>query len=364
MLTTTALQQFKSLNNNISLFTNDEASGAINAYINTLAKNTVKNYIIRVNDYLISITGLDINTITWNQLKQISYTDSATYQQYLISKGNSNKTINQKMGGIKAMFEFLATKYPQHNINPTNATVVKLSESEHDSKSHGSLSEEEVYNLFDFCKTMKYKPQSQQLFFETLFTTALRFDAVRTMTIKNIHHVINPETKQMIYIIKIRDKSKDRTIAIPDDLALRLLNENTNNDIIFKINNHDRIFEFGDQSLRFTLESFCKEYNIDNERNIKLHSLKKAAINHALLITNGNITEVAKFAGHSNSNTTLKYYTDMHINYDEQLSMRIGKNDNDIVKLQELSKEELLNLIEKAGIGTVKKLVHLLEHSK
>lgn len=359
----TTLEKFKS-SNNILLLINDEASGAINAYINTLAKNTIKNYIGRVNDYLISITGHTINNITWKQLKTITYTDSAAYQQYLISKSNSNKTINQKMGGIKAMFEFLATKYPQHHINPTNATVVKLTESQHQSRSYGSLTEKEVYNLFDFCETIKYKPQSQKLFFETLFITGLRFDAVRTMTNKNIHNVINPETKQMIYIIKIVDKSKDRTIAIPDDLALRLLNELANNDIVFKMKNPHRIFEFGDQSIRLTLELFCKKYNIDETRNIKLHSLKTTAINHALNITNGNIIEVAKFAGHSTSNTTLKYYTNMHVDYNDQLSMRMDKNQNDITILQALSKEELLNLIEKSGIGTVKKLVHVLDINK
>ena len=358
----TALEKFK-YNTKISILTNTEASGAIKSYIATLAKTTISNYTGRINDYIYFITGSDIHSITWKQLKSITYTDSATYQQYLISKGNKNKSINQKMGGIKAMFEFLAVKYPQHNINPINGTVVKLPESEHENNPYGSLSEEEIYNLFSLCETVKYKPLSQKLFFETLFTTGLRFDAVRRMTTKNIHHIKDPETKSMVYVIKNVDKSKDRTIAIPDELAIRLLNEPNNNDIVFKINNPDRIFEFGDQSLRVTLEKFCKLYNIEESRNIKLHSIKKAAVNNALIITNGNITEVAKFAGHSCANTTLKYYTDMHTNYTEQLSMRMGKNDNDIEKLKELSKEELLLLIEKAGVSTTKKLVNILEHS-
>jgi hypothetical protein len=73
-----------------------------------------------------------------------------------------------------------------------------------------------------------------------------------------------------------------------DDLILLL-----NNDIVFKVNNPDRIFDSGDQSVRVTLESFCKKYGIEESRNIQLHSIKKAAVNSALTITNGNITGIS-----------------------------------------------------------------------
>ena len=356
----TAIQQFKS--NNVSLFLNDEESGAIKSYLKTLAKNTQDNYKGRFNKYFQAITNSTIDNITWEQLSQITYTDSATYQQYLVNEGKmKNKTINETMSAISKMFNFLSIKYPQHNINPSNATLVNLFESEHENNSYGSLSEEEIYSLFSYCEKVKYKPLSQKLFFETLFITALRFDAVRTLTINNIHNILDPETKQMVYVIKTVDKSKNRTIAIPNQLALRLLDEPKNNDTVFKLDNPDRIFDFGEQAIKNTLTKFCKANNIDESRNIKLHSIKKAAVNNALTITNGNITEVAKFAGHNSANTTLKYYTDMHTNYTEQLSMRTGYDKNDMRKLDNLSRTELLELIDKAGVGTIKKLVNIME---
>lgn len=358
----TALENFKLNNTNITLFTNDEASGAIKSYIKTKSINTAKNYQDWFNDYLLTITSSDINSITWEEIIKITYTDSATYQQYLINKGNSNKTINQKMGAIKSMFKFLCEKYPNHNISSSAISVVDLPVSAHQTNSYGILEEDEVYSLFDYClEQVKYKPKSQQLFFEVLYTTALRFDAVRTLTTDNISHIVDPKSKQKVYIIKVVDKSKDRTIAITDALALRLLSEPNNNDIVFKINNPNRIFEFGDKSLRATLDKFCLSNNIDAIRNITLHSIKKAAVNNALEITNGNITQVAIYAGHSSPNTTLQYYANKNTSYMEQISMNIQKDDNDMVKLGELSKEELLRLIEGSGVGTIKKLVRMIK---
>lgn len=357
----TALEKFKS-SSNISLLTNTEASGAIKSYMTTKAKTTQKNYISRFNEYFSLLFNSTVDTITWEQIKSITYTSTTRFQQYLLDKGNNNKSINQKMSSIDELFKFLAKKYPEHGINIENTSVVKLFESEHQSNPHGILEEDEVYALFDYClEQVSYKPSAQRLFFETLYITALRFDAVRTLTTDNITHVVDPKSKQKVYIIKVVDKSKDRTIAIPDSLALRLLAEKDNNDIVFKINNPTRIFEFGDKSLRNTLDKFCLSYGIEDDRNITLHSIKKAAVNNALEITNGNITQTAIYAGHSSPNTTLGYYAKKNTSYMEQISMSTQKDDNDMVKLGELSKEELLKLIEGSGVGTMKKLVRMIK---
>ena len=70
------------------------------------------------------------------------------------------------------------------------------------------------------------------------------------------------------------------------------------------------------------------------------------------------------FGGHSHINTTLKHYADKNKNYTEQISMRVAKDDKDMLRLQKLGKTDLLMLIERAGIGTVKKLVNMINDKK
>jgi len=362
----TKLQEFQSTNN-VSLFINDEASQAIQSYLNTMktkSQKTYDNYKGRFNDYFSVITGKDLNTITWDDIKSITYGNAAAYQQYLINKGNKNISINQKLGAINALFSHLATKYPQHNINPGAIAVVELPVSQHNSNSHGILDKDEVYALFNYCDTHDYKPKSQRLFFETLFITALRLDAILTLSTKNIHHVTDNKTKSKVYVIKVVDKAKDRTVAISDSLAERLLAEPVNNDNPAHKDDPTRIFGFSEKALTRTLRMFCESHGIGAERNIVIHSIKKATCNFALEATNGNIAEVAKYLGHNNPATTMKHYADMTTGYSNQLSMTLHEEDNGIEKLQDLTKEELLSLIEKSGIGTVKKLIGLMENGK
>ena len=273
----TALQRYKSTK--VSILTNEEASGAIMSYINTCTKSnqTKKNYTLWFNHYFNIICGKSINAVTWDNLKALTYTDTATYQEYLLNnEKNSPSTVNQKLGAIKSMFEFICRKYPEQNLNPNVLTAVKLNVSKHDIKSHGILKESEVKALLNYCtiSNVPYKPEMQKLFFETMFITALRYDACLKLTTNQIKQIEDTETGKLVYVIKNIDKAKDRTIAITDSLAKRLLS--AKNTITSKEATQDtaynfksnRIFTLSDKAIRQTLASFCASNNITEDRNI------------------------------------------------------------------------------------------------
>lgn len=364
----TALQRYKS-NKNITMYTNDEASGAINSYIETCtkSKSTKKNYKIWFSHYFNIICGKDINNITWNNLKALTYTDTSTYQDYLLNnEKNSHSTVNQKLGAIKSMFEFICSKYPEQNLNPNILTAVKLNVSKHDIKSHGILKESEFKALLDYCllSNVTYKPDMQKLFFETMFITALRETACLNITTDQIVQIEEPTTGKLVYVIKNIDKSKDRTIAISDSLAERLLNsrdtlslrQSQRDNIYFKSN---RIFTLSIPAISKTLAAFCNHHNIPKDRNITLHSIRNTTCNYALEMTNGNITETANYMGHSNIQTTYDFYTNKQVSYTNQLSLTLHDKSISIDSLKDLSKEELLDLINSAGDMVIKKLIDL-----
>jgi integrase len=256
-------------------------------------------------------------------------------------------------------------KYPEQNIDVKILSSVELKVSKHDIKSHGILKDIEVKALLDYCDNISYKPAMQRLFFETMFITALRHDACLNLTTDQIKHIEDPDSKQMVYVIKQTDKSKARDIAISDSLTERLLKSKNiiSEEELLKDTRYDfasnRIFTLSEKAITKTLKQFCKSTNISEDRNISLHSIRNATCNYALKQTNGNITETAKYMGHSSIKTTFDFYTDQSVSYTNQLSITLHDNSISTDELSDLTKEELLDLISKAGNGIVKQLIDL-----
>jgi site-specific recombinase XerD len=237
--------------------------------------------------------------------------------------------------------------------------------SKHEIKHHGIFQEVELRALLNYCDTITYKPAMQKLFFETMFVTALREDACLNLTTDQIKHIPDPKSQQLIYVIQKMDKSKDRDIAIGDSLAERLLNVRNNltqeeslKDARYKFESN-RIFTLSEKAVTKTLKKFCKANNISEDRNISLHSIRNTTCNYALQQTNGNIHQVSSLMGHSNINTTADFYADRMVSYTNQLSITLHDNSISTDELSDLTKEELLDLISKAGNGVVKQLIDL-----
>jgi integrase/recombinase XerD len=371
----TALQEYTSKKNNISLLVNMEASGAIQSYIQKCSKSKSKrtktNYTSWFNNYFLVITGKDINNVTWNDIAKISYTHVVAYQGYLEDRGNCANSINKKLSAIETMLKFLSLKYPEQNINTQILNSIKAKVSKHEIKRHGLFKESEFRALLDYCNSdnVSYKPEMQKLFFETMFITALREDACLTLTTNQIKHIIDPESQNLIYIIQKVDKAKDREIAISDSLAERLLNARKNitkeeavKDMRYNFA-HNRIFTLSEKAVTKTLKQFCKANNIEEDRNISLHSVRNTTCNYALKQTH-DIYKVQLLMGHANINTTADFYAEQMISYADQLSIVLHDKNISIDELSDLTKDELLMLISKAGNGIIKQLIDLKNKSK
>jgi len=348
----TAIEELK----NVRLFNKETASSAIELYLNSKGRasaNTRKNYVCWFSDYFSAVLGKSLNNIEWDDIKKITYQDNLMYQEYLLNKGNLAQSVNKKLSAIKTLFEELSRH--DNDINLKIFNIRPLMVSDLSVNSYGSLSEKEINKLFEFSSKEYFKPKLQSLFFRVLFITAIRYKSILNMTADQIVYLDDAGTGKKVWAIQLRDKGKDETTAIPDELAQELLKHRLPN---------NKIFGITEKPLRRTLKKFLKYHKIDTSRNITLHSIKKSASDYAYANSGGDIASVAKFSHHRNIQTTFKYYLKKNDSLTKQLSYSLHQDKPDLGLLQGLSKVELIKLIKRSGDSTIRHLISLIEHKE
>lgn len=346
----TAIEKMKQ----VRIFNNEEASIIIKNYLNKMKEKsaqTFRAYNTAFNDYFFSIVGKTVDNITWDDILKITYNDSLLYQEYLRNeKKNSPSTINSRMSPVRKLFQHLI----KHNkdINLSVVSVERMDVNPDEVKTIGTLSEKEINNLFDFCSQRKYKPSLQHLYFKTLFITMLRREVILNLNVNQLKKIKVDELNKEVYVIKTSQKRRHEMTAIPDELAFELIEHSKNNPNgdIFKNN-------INIKSLELTLDKFCEEYNLPEERNISLHSLKKAGTDFVYYHSGKDIVRTAKASHHNSIDTTYKNYLLKNESPVDQLSYSLHQNKPDINELKDLSKKQLLQLIEECDSHILRQLI-------
>lgn len=312
------------------------------------SKNTRSAYQRYYRDMFIYMTGKSMEQITYSDIKSIDKQRVKDHRQHLKSKGQAASTINQKIFACKSLWDDLREDNIV-NVNPFDLKPLTQEEN-----NHGSLTYEEVQNLYQFCLQQKYKPMTQKLYFEFLFVLTCRKHVAQTLTWDQIKRELDIDSNKMVLVVNFtgdnRDKGKSIKKAITDEFYNRLKEnyedeKETNNKVFCGIYN---------ATYDNTLKAFCKEYNIDPDRDIVQHSLKSSGLDY-IQGAIGDINVTAQAAQHSNIQTTYQRYLNKNKKYSSQPSYMLHENFN-IDLLRDLDKEELLGLIEKAGQETIVKL--------
>lgn len=325
---------------------NESVHNFVESFLNTVKResiNTEKNYRGHIKQFFSYAFGKETNQITWEELKSIKNKLVENYIDFLLEKHTAS-SINSKISCLKAMMDFIIVDVPDIKRNVFKRKKMLSQEP----NSYDSLTDIECHNLFEFAKEQKYKGLAQSLFFKTSYYTAIRKSAVLSITWSNIKQKVDKDTGALIWIIQVKDKrNKYDEVAISDVFyeelcqLKNLLTQST-----------DKLFDFDHRVLYNTLDAFCEKYKIDRTaRNIGIHSLKRSSGNMAYKLSGGNIKLLQEHLHHSSPAMSL-HYLDGNNSYTKQLSYQID-NKFDINSLKEYSKEQLLQAIDKCGVGTI-----------
>lgn len=321
------------------------------------SKNTERNYRSNYREFFRMVTEKEMEFATWEEVLKITYSDVMRYRNEL-KKINVNKTINTKVASLITLYRHLRRE--NNKIDLGVVDLAKLPEREEDSKQYGSLTEDEVESLLEHCRALppRQKPLEKELFFKLAFVTAIRVQALLNLTWGDIRY-LKDTNGERVRVIEVRDKGKLDKTPITDELYEELLQLKENDmfeQLSLEEKKDDKVVKISDKALRRTLNNFCEEQGIDEERNIVLHSLKKASLDKVYGATN-NINVTARHGHHSGVEMVYRHYEGKNESLSDRPSFSMFDGKLDTTRLEDLSKEELLKAIGECSEFTVNEIL-------
>ena len=321
--------------------------------------NTARSYEGYYREFFRITLNKEMEFVTWADLLSINYGVVLEYREQL-KKTNINKTINIKTAALSTLYKELYKE--DRRVDMVSVDLNKLPEDEDDSVSYGSLTEDEVGALLDYCLALpeRQKPLIKKLFFETAFITAIRQGALLNLTWSNIKKV-KDSCGAEIWVIRIKDKGKTDNTPITDEFKAKLdeLKTIVHSDGL-RNKSTDRVFNVTIKTLAKTLSDFCIEHGISESRNIVIHSLKKASIDKVYHETR-DINKTARHGHHTGVEMVYKNYQGKNEALKDRPSLLVFGDRNDVSLLESYSKEQLIEAIGGCGQSIVNEILSKLK---
>lgn len=303
------------------------------------SKDTANTYKRHINEALEFFNMK--NYITELDIQEIKHKNVLQFVSHLENKKNSPLTIENKLAATKSLWSHLSKDY---NVNPS-IWDVDLDTS--DSKSHPEFTEEEWIWFLEFCEEQECKGNVKKLFFETLYVTGLRKTAALNLEWNNIVQEKDNDGS-LVWVIKTKDKGNShQVIPISDDFYNSLLS--------LKEKDSNKLFNINEKTLYKTISQFKDAFSI--EKKLTIHSVKSTSLTKAWIRTK-DIKKVQEQGHHKDPTTTLKKYVRNEQSLKSKISYSMDKDTQ--VNLEDLSKEELLSLINKCSDRVKEELISYL----
>lgn len=320
--------------------------------------STAKEYERDIKRFFKLMFGKDLDEVEVKDLDLLP-NHIEVYQTYLVDMGYSSNTVNRNIGAIRALYGYFEeNRYhytkkqgkKEQTIYITSAIFKKIKNVElNDSNSYGMLFYDEVQQMIEQSKSYE-NGLKKSLAIELASVTAYRIEAIVSLNYKE-----NFTYENGVWVIKIVDKNKTHIKPITEDLYSRLL--------ATKDPDSDSVFNFTARTLQRTIEKLIQQLELNDDRNITFHSLKKYSMYEVYKITNGDFLAVAQHGNHSSFETSMKYYMLFSKDYSKSPALLINKP-VEVDVLDDMSKEELLELIKSSSRVTQYELTNLAKGVK
>jgi integrase len=309
------------------------------------SENTYKNYKIDINQFFNYLFNKEYQFIAFDELENIISDDIIEYRNALVEAGKANTTINRKITSVRKLFGYLEASNP--NVRRAIFNVAEKLK-ENDRNGYGVLTWEEASTMIELAKELK-DGDRLSLMIELAVKTCYRLRALIELTPSHIYQ--EEQNGQVYHVIKIIDKGEKHEKPISDDMYNRLM------ELVKEPNEH--FFPYSVHTVGRRFQSLVTDMNLDERRNITFHSLKKCGINFVFDST-GNIMLAQKQGNHKSASTTMESYLKHQTDYSKMPSYTMGDR-IDLQPLESLTKEELIELIQKSSSGAQLELLRLSE---
>lgn len=317
------------------------------------SENTKEAYETDLRQFFrITRDGKELEHLTVDDL-QYTLSDIEEYQTYLnVNLNMMGKTVNRKISAIRKMMTRLSIdKIP---VDLDAFQVEKLPE--HDSETYDYISWSEASAMTNeamklheqgYKNGFKHKWSTIAIMIETSVVTSFRLDSILKLTKDNFGF------QDGVHIIKVVGKGKK--------IDKKAIKESLYNKIIQLQQEHgqDNLFPISDSTALRCIKELAEKIGV-NDRNVTVHSLKKCGLSEVYEITGGDFMAVAKQGSHKSFATSQAHYVALSEDMSKAPNLLIGEQ-LDLSKLNNASKEEILEAIRKCGLGIQAKILKELK---
>lgn len=286
--------------------------------------NTKLSYEKGIRDFFREIKNKDIEHLTQDDIPIIKK-EVELFRTLLKERGYSNNTINNKVAGLRRLYtEFKANKY---NVDVDFFSIIKALPS--DTDSYDPFTIDEAMQLYELALDEIHDGEIKSKFILFCLDTCIRKSAALKIKWSDFK-VIN---EKEVRIIAIDKGNKDFRAMIHYDFYKELLELKDDSELVFnlKLSTVDKM-----------ISRLVTKLNVDSERNLTFHSLRKAGIEFKYRYT-GDIKVAQKAANHSDFSLTFNTYVSTEDYGVMGAVSLLHKNEESI--LNQLSFEELKKLM-------------------
>lgn len=303
------------------------------------SENTKKTYEKAIRDFFKVMRNKDIENLIESDLI-FTKPQIETYQTNLRESYKSS-TVNNRISALKKCY----VKLEDYGFDVKSSWFILDRYIEHDKESSDRLTHEEIINIINFLTNTRVGHQ-KALLVRLAYATAFRKESLSNMKWSDISQ------REDIWMVKVLGKgNKWDYKKISNDLydELMLLKEDSKG--------RDKIFTLTTKTINKMLNDIRTKFDFGS-RKITFHSLKKSSINEVALITNYDLKAMQRQGNHANVTTTLNDYM-AEKSLDDLVIVDINHH-VPVDKFDELSKEELINLIKNVDRSIQIKLLQKL----
>ncbi len=329
---------------NLILFNNGKRN--VYATIRTLiarleedSKNTASTYLRHYKDFFQTMRGKDLEDLTETDIV-FEKSEIKNYQIRL--KGNHKaNTVNNTIAALKKLYKEF--KDDGFDVDPEWFSIKRFKAS--DIEPHDILTHEEVNQIVELLEGTR-KGFEKQLMVRVAYATAFRREAISNLKWDDLKQVDG------YWVLETLDKGQKKDIKkIGDSLYQDLMKhkETSESEYIFQLT-------------KLTVTRMMKYIrgNMDfGSRKITFHSFKKASINQVGFLTNGDVKAMQRHGNHATAKTTLDNYV-KNTDLDDMVIIDVDHK-VDLSVFEEMSKEELLQLIKNSDTSTQVKLLQSID---
>jgi integrase len=313
----------------------------INTFLNRIeqnSENTRATYERAIRDFFKIMRNKNLEDLVE---KDLIFT-KAQVETYQVNLRNNFKstTVNNRISALKKCY----SKLEDYGFNVKASWFALDRYDEHDKESYDPMTHEEIVEAINLVLGTRAGRQ-KALLIRLAYATAFRKESLLTLKWSDI---INREG---VWFVKTLGKgNKWDYKKISNDLYEALMEHK-------REIGGEKIFTLTNKTVNKMLK-FIRD-NIDfGDRNITFHSLKKSSINEVALITNYDLKAMQRQGNHANVTTTLNDYMAQK-SLDDLVIVDVNYR-VPVEKFDELSKEELVNLLKSADRSIQIKLLQQL----